>query len=266
LTETSIAELVDDLGAIGMADRISIVHTSWRLMRPVQAGISGVLTALIVAKDKGELLLPTFNFHAFPEHRCYDRLETPGQMGAINEVARRDVRFIRTIHPMLSFAVHGYGWVLRPSNSAENAHGPGSVFDDLVKENGLLISIGADQQTGFKESDVGFTSSVHAFHEAGVDWRATKAFTGTYVDTGLSGKHGEGEPIQTRTYTASVTRDPSKHQTAVTPGHLEGERQGVIRRAKLGRTVAWVANARDFNEFTVKSCIKNPELWRKVIA
>lgn len=262
--DTSVQELSDDFCAIGVSHRHVMIHSSYRVLKPVERGPAGVVEALVQAVDMGVLLVPAFNFTAFSEQGYFDRQQTPSAMGAISEAARVDKRFHRSSHPMLSFAVKGE-W-REPSfpspaytmdrrcgylDDVPNGHGSLSVFDRIIRNDGLLLSFSGE---GFREGkDVGFTASVHAFVEAGVDWRVMKLFRGVYVDGGVA---------SIREYAASVTRDPSKHQTQVTPGHLEAERVGVIRRMKLGRAECLVASAREFHAFAVESCIKRPELWR----
>lgn len=263
MTDTPISELVSDLHAMGIDGRHVMVHSSFKTIRPVENGPQGVVEAFVQAVGDGVLLFPTFDFESWSERGYWERNYSASRMGVITEMARLDDRFVRTSHPMLSFAIYhglpfGRSMVDPPGyvQDVPNAHGAGSVFDRFIQNDGLLISIGADQQTGFKDGDVGFTASVHAFVEAGVDWRYMKVFEGVYVDGGVA---------SIRKYAASVTRDPKRFQTAVTAGHLEGERLGIIKRMKLGRTVAWLAEAKKFHEFAVESCIKKPELWRHVL-
>jgi aminoglycoside N3'-acetyltransferase len=210
-----------------------------------------VIKAFIQSGSR-ELLFPVFDFHSWSELGYFDTWNTTSKMGIISETARLHPIFRRTTHPMLGFAVCSSSpeyWL----SDVANGHGAGSVFAKFIQRDGVLVSFSGK---GFRDDDVGYTSSVHAFVEAGVDWRTMKVFEGIYVDGGVP---------TIRKYAASVTRDPSKHQTAVTPGHLDGERQGVIRRMKLGRTVAWVANAIEFHEFCKESCLKQPELWVRTL-
>jgi len=249
----TIADLARQLEDMGVSGRHVMVHASYKLLAPVEDGPAGVVEAFVRAVGDGVLLFPTFDFSSFTERGYWDRDRSPSRMGVITETARRDGRFRRTYHPMLSFAVRWQGLPVVGLPGSPNAHGAGSVFASFIENDGLLVSIGADKQTGFKADDVGFTTCVHAAVEAEAPWRTMKVFTGTYVDGGSS----------IRSYSASVTRDPAKHVTAVTPGHLEAERQGVIRRAPLGATECWVADARAFHEFAVVSHREDPGLWVK---
>ena len=85
---------------------------------------------------------------------------------------------------MLSYAVfprmtarRHVSYLALPSRAA---HGAGSAFARLVECEGLLISIGAEKQAGFRPNDSGYTISNHAAVLAGAPWRRMKVFAGVY--------------------------------------------------------------------------------------
>lgn len=257
-SETTKAQLLDDLAAMGIANQHVMVHSSYKLLYPVEGGPRTVLDALVeVVGPDGTLLLPTYDFSSWTERGYWDKENTPSQMGVISELARIDYpRFIRTGHPVLS-----YVRTLSPKSKALdykrdpiNAHGPGSVFDYLVRNGGLILSIGANHQTGFRPNDVGFTISNHAAVLADAPWRRTKIFEGLYCTGGY---------CAIKRYALSVNADPSRYTTEVTPAHLAAEKEGVILRMLLGNTECWVTYAKEFVAWAVESHKTNPELWRR---
>lgn len=251
-TETTIAELRDDFLAMGIFSRDVMVHSSFKALRPVHDGPAGVVEALVQAVGDGVLLMPCFDFTSWSEAGYWDRDNSPSRMGAISETARKDERFKRTPHSMLSYACaswskgkyHGY------FEDVPNAHGASSVFDRLIKNYGLLLSFSGE---GFRKNDVGFTISNHCAVLAEAPWRFTKVFEGTYVDGGVP---------SIRKYSASVCRR-DKYVTEVTPAHEAAEREGIIKRHKLGRTECLVASAREFVAWGITAHRERPELWRK---
>lgn len=277
--ETTQTRLLDDLAAMGIASQHVLVHSSYKLLAPAERGPRGVLDALVeVVGTDGSLLLPTYDFSSWTERGYWAKENTPSQMGVISELARNDSRFERTSHPVLSYAVSGdvyeeskpttmyhnpgsfpypgmteeyrYGYLL----DQLNAHGPGSIFDVLVRNNGLILSIGANHQTGFRPNDVGFTISNHAAVLAGAPWRRTKIFEGLYCTGGY---------CAIKRYALSVNADPTRYTTEVTPAHLRAEKEGVITRSRLGNTECWVTYAKEFVAWAVESHKTSPGLWRR---
>lgn len=267
---TSVAELARNFKDAGVEGRHVMVHSSYRSIRPVENGPQGVVDAIVEAVgEKGCVLFPTYDFKSFTELGYWDRQLTTSKMGIISETARKDDgRFDRSPHPILSYAVWGdditdanpdivsafrlgfirYGYL----DDVPNAHGAGSVFDKFINNNGLLLSIGAlsEKNPGFSKEDRGFTIVNHAKCLAGVDCRFTKCFTGTYVD---------GSRSTIRTYSASVHAEGVK--TAVSAAHEAAEKEGVIRKVRIGHSETHVAEAREFHEWCMKAVVERPELF-----
>jgi len=252
---TTKDELVRDLLAMGVRGRHVMVHSSYKLLAPVENGPQAVVNACLEAVGPdGCLIFPTYDFESFTERGYWDHANTPSRMGIISELARKDGRFFRSRHPVLSYVVagtHYSGARMLAGLDRPVAHGSRSAFSEFVDEGGLLISIGADKQSGFRNNDVGFTISNHAAVLAGAPWRKMKVFEGVVPDMGIC------------RYALSVNADPSRYVTEVTPGHLEAEKQGIIKRFPIGRTEAWVAYARTFVDWAVESHKTDPALWRK---
>ena len=246
------AGLIAELRAMGVNSRQVMVHSSYKAIGEVEGGPQTVVDAFRAAVGFGTLLFPTYDFESWTERGYWDRENSPSKMGVISEMARLDRRFRRTSHPMLSYAVYA-GLDTPYGQDYQAAHGSGSLFDHFVQNNGLLISIGADRQAGFRELDTGFTISNHAGVLAGAPWRSMRIFEGVYVFKGQS---------EIRRYAASVRTD-DRYITAVTPAHMEAERLGFIRRFPLGNADCWVAYARPFVEWATEAHISEPDLWRR---
>ena len=256
---TTKDELVRDLLAMGIENRATMIHSSYSLLKPVEGGPLTVVDAMVDAVGRGSLFLPTYDFESWTELGYWERNETPSKMGIISETARTNTRFMRSPHPMQSYVITAPGVggdseiALVVFEDSVSSHGAGSLFDTFIEDNGLLISIGADHQKGFRANDVGFTICTEAALRARVPWRKMKVFKGVYVD---------GEP-SIREYASYVNADPSRYVTEVTPGHLEAERQGIIKRYPIGNTEAWVADAKTFVDWAVESHKTDPGLWRR---
>ncbi len=263
--ETTREDLVRDFRKMGIEGRHVMCHASYKVLAPVEGGPQTVVDAIVESVgEKGCVLFPTYDFQSWTERGYWDRDNSPSRMGVITETARKDPRFSRTPHPILSYAVWNDPWpeILRSyTATVQSAHGPGSLFSLFVQNNGLLISIGAEKQSGFRPNDVGFTISNHAAVIAGAPWRRMKAFEGVYswsVD-------GPADFSEIRRYAASVNADPTRYVTEVTPAHFWAEELGVITRRILGSAWCWVADARRFVHWAVDSHKTNPELWRKIL-
>jgi aminoglycoside 3-N-acetyltransferase len=122
----------------------------------------------------GTLLLPTFNF-SFCEGLEYDCRITPSMMGALTETARLDSRFLRTKHPIYSFAVAGRRaseFVALENRSALADNGP---FGLLRRLRGKIAVLDLDDQNSM-------TMYHHIEEVMNVDYRYLKSFTGRYID------------------------------------------------------------------------------------
>jgi aminoglycoside 3-N-acetyltransferase len=148
---------------------------------------------------EGTLLLPLFNFD-FSNGRPFDRRSTPSQMGAMTELARGDRRFLRTRHPIYSFAVTG-----PLAGKFEGLTNVGALSDDgpfglLRRCGGKIAVIDLDDQNSM-------TNYHHIEEVMCVDYRYHKNFTGTYTD--VDGKVSE------RTYSLFVWDEKKNVMTDV---------------------------------------------------
>ncbi len=127
-----------------------------------------------VGKD-GTLLIPTYNFD-FSNHGIYDRARSKSTVGFLGNVALERNDFIRTRHPMHSFAVWGkYQNTLINMNNS-NSFGDETPFAFMINVGAKEIGIGID------DCSKGCTFVHHVEVKANVPYRFIKVFHGKYID------------------------------------------------------------------------------------
>jgi aminoglycoside 3-N-acetyltransferase len=165
---------------INAGDCVLLHSSASRTMRMVRAReekftLSDLLQTFIDAVgEEGTLLLPLFNFD-FCRGVPFDIRSTPSTMGAITEVARNDPRFLRTRHPVYSFAVHG-----RLASKFASLRNSSALADDgpfglLRRVDGKVAVLDLDDQNSM-------TIYHHIEEVVGVDYRYHKSFIGEYID------------------------------------------------------------------------------------
>ncbi len=250
------SELVVHLQRAGITDgSIAVVHSSFRSVRPVEGGPQTVVDAFVEAVGPhGCVLFPTYDFRQWCHEHYWDRNHSPSKMGIITETARTDPRFRRSAHPVISYAVYGsedHPWTM---SYAQDGHGQGSLFDDMVRRNATLISIGAldESNPGFDVGNVGYTLIHHSETMAGAPYRFIKSFAGIYVDHGASAK--------VRSFKISV-RAPG-FRTAVSSAMEKMEEEGVISCSRFGHGRMHVGGAEAVHERVMKMARDTPILLR----
>jgi aminoglycoside N3'-acetyltransferase len=143
--------------------------------RDPKFSVSDLLESFVEAVgEDGTLLLPLFNFD-FCHGKVFDYANTPSMMGSLTEFARQDSRFLRTRHPVYSFAVTGSkseDFVALNNRSALADDGP---FGLLRRLDGKIAVLDLDDQNSM--------TIYHHIEEVNtVDYRYHKSFTGTYID------------------------------------------------------------------------------------
>lgn len=123
---------------------------------------------------KGTILLPTFSFE-FSNKGKYDILHTKGTTGALGNIALGRKDFIRTKHPMHSFAVWGKDKEMLSMMTNKHSFGLDSPFGYCLGSHVRQVIIGTDY--------VHAMTFVHyAETVCNVPYRFPKSFKGTYVD------------------------------------------------------------------------------------
>ena len=124
--------------------------------------------------DEGTLIIPTFSFE-FSNKGYYDIRKTKGTTGALGNIALARDDFLRTRHPMHSFAVWGKDKNALISMENKNSFGIDSPFAYCISKHVKQIILGTD-----------YVHAMTFIHYAevvcNVPYRFSKAFSGIYVD------------------------------------------------------------------------------------
>ena len=129
---------------------------------------------ILLLGSNGTLMFQTFNWD-FCQNKGFNISSTPSQTGSIGNIALKREDFIRTTHPIYSFAVTGkYQDVLQKFTN-KGAFDKESPFNFMVEKKVKMIIIDVPLQHSF--------TFVHHVEEiAEVDYRYNKSFTADYTD------------------------------------------------------------------------------------
>lgn len=134
-----------------------------------------ILDALMDAVGEcGTIVIPTYNWD-FCKGISFDYYETPSKTGSLGSAALRRDDFIRTKHPIYSYAVWGKDSKELFDLNNNTAFGRDSVLGYLHDKNALNILIGIDYNKGF-------TFAHYAEEQIGVPYRYQKTFVADYKD------------------------------------------------------------------------------------
>jgi aminoglycoside 3-N-acetyltransferase len=90
----------------------------------------------------GTLIIPTYTLNSYNE-KCFDVNKSKIMSGILGEVASKNDKFSRTIHPVYSNAIHGYNKGYYNKQSATTCFGSDSFFDLFSKnENSIVLMAG----------------------------------------------------------------------------------------------------------------------------
>ncbi len=135
----------------------------------------GFLDGLMeVLGEEGTLMLPTFNW-GFCRGETFDYKRTRCETGALGGYALTDSRYVRTKHPIYSFAVRGKMANELAQLDPPNSFGEGSLFDYMYKNSAKALVVGLPPMRGL-------TLLHHAEQVFGVPFRYNKEFTADYID------------------------------------------------------------------------------------
>lgn len=183
---------------------------------------------------EGNLLFPAFNWD-FCKGTAFDIKKTPCKTGALSKAALKRDDFVRTSHPLYSFAVWGKNTDDFLNIDVPNSFGEGTIFDRLTELNARALVIGIPALSGF-------TYIHHVEQLVGVPFRYNKNFTAEYIDA--SGN------TSTRTYSMYV-RDLD-----MDPRHIDGFKpleeimlkDGIIKRKMYGDVILSMMNIPETRE------------------
>jgi len=124
--------------------------------------------------EEGTLLIPTYNW-GFCQGKPFDYKKTPSKTGAIGNAALRRKDFIRTKHPIYSFAVWGKDAEKLVAMENVESFGPDSPFAYLEQVNAKNVFIGASLRNSF--------TYIHYIEQKlGAKYRYSKMFKSHYID------------------------------------------------------------------------------------
>ncbi len=148
----------------------------------------------------GTLLIPTFNW-GFCKGKTFNYKTTRGETGALGNVALKNDNFVRTQHPIYSFAVAGRLQKELFEINNEDSFGEGTIFDYLYLNNAKGLVIGLEPLEGL--------TMVHYIEQiVGVDYRYIKIFKGDYIDW-----RGEKSTREVSMYVRDLDIDPQENMT-----------------------------------------------------
>ena len=126
-----------------------IVHSSLRILGPVEGGAETIINALLeVIGTKGNLMFPTFNYTRPLPVPYFDPLATPAKTGILAELGRKRPGSLRSLHPTHSVAVIGPdAELITKDHLSCRACGIGSPIDLLAQMGGKVLLIGVTQTT-----------------------------------------------------------------------------------------------------------------------
>lgn len=138
----------------------------------IQIIIDGIID---IIGPEGTLVFPTFNW-AFCKGEAYDHYKTPCKTGSLGKEALKRDDFMRTKHPIYSFAVWGKGQEEMCSLDNHSSFGIDSPFTYMLEHNFRNLFIDKDLQHSFV--------FVHYVEETAgpVSYRYLKDFTADYTD------------------------------------------------------------------------------------
>jgi len=124
--------------------------------------------------EEGTLLIPTYNW-GFCQGKPFDYKKTPSKTGAIGNAALRRKDFIRTKHPIYSFAVWGKDAEKLAMMENVESFGPDSPFAYLEQKDAKNVFIGASLRNSF--------TYIHYIEQKlGASYRYSKMFRSHYID------------------------------------------------------------------------------------
>lgn len=224
-----------------------LIHSSLKRLIVDYSGLGYELTPTIILESflkavgkNGTLMFPLFNFN-FPKSKSFDFAETPSQMGALTEVARKYQGSVRTGHPIYSFAVIGYYAELFSKVDNYSGYGIDSPFTSLMNLNGKIAILDLPDQNSMT-----FYHYIEEFHR--VKYRYYKEFSGEYID--------ETGRASSKTYTLFVRKIEDGVLTEVDlTGELLWKNRIYSGSNPFEGNGLRTANARDVFDFVTKEII-----------
>lgn len=251
-TREDLLKAIEEIG-IRPGDIVSLQVSLGRLGLPQAVGrnylalSNFVIDAFLKALGaNGTLLVPTFS-DAIIRGQVHEVESTPSSwVGEFPEVFRSRTNVVRSRDPIRSWAGIGPSAQAILRNISNQSFGTGSVFDNLVKANGLICTLGLGIQYA--------TFCHHIEKMANVPFRFDKRFRGVIREHGLE---SEEEWI-------SFSRPlvPNCEPNALVLVKKATERS-LIQAAPVGRGEIHGVRAREYLAFGLAQLRENPWLTAK---
>lgn len=222
-------EWLENQNWLGKGDCVYIVSDMLELAKAYKAldrrlDLDRVIQGLQeMVGQEGTLLFPTFNWD-FCKGVEFDYQKTPVRTGSLSKAALKRQDFVRTAHPLYSFAVWGAHRQELFENQAVDAFGPATIFEKLYDWNAKALVIGLTPLQGV-------TYIHHVEQTVGVPYRYNKEFSGDYID-----KDGVCTRRTYRMYVRDLDMDP-RHINGFQPLAEQMKARGLILTADYSGSV-----------------------------
>jgi aminoglycoside 3-N-acetyltransferase len=146
-TRDDLLRAIEDVG-IRAGDTVSLQVSLGRLGLPFGIDLDYATLSnftidafLEVLGSKGTLVVPTYTY-SIGRGEIYEVEATPSSVGEFPEVFRNRKNAVRSRDPMMSSAAIGPHSQAVLRSISNQCYGAGSVFDNLVKENAVICTLG----------------------------------------------------------------------------------------------------------------------------
>ena len=229
MMEMSFGDWLEALNWLEKGNHVYVVSDMLELAKVYkEQGVKLELDLLIdklqlLVGEEGTLMFPTFNWD-FCQGIGFDYHKTPVRTGALSKAALKRQDFVRTAHPIYSFAVWGKHRQELIENASVDSFGSGTIFDMLYDWNAKVLVIGLPPLQGV-------TYIHHVEQKVGVPYRYSKDFTADYVDAA-----GVCSRRTYRMYVRDLEMDP-RHVNGFEPLAEQMKAGGLIQTDVYGGSV-----------------------------
>lgn len=192
---------------------------------------------------EGTLLFPTFNW-GFCKGETFDYARTPVKTGALSKAALKKEEFVRTKHPIYSFAVWGKSQKLLTEMDPRDSFGEGTVFEYMYEQDAKVLVIGLPALQG--------TTYLHHVEQmVGVPYRYNKEFCAPYVD-----KEGVTARKTYCMYVRDLEMNP-RHINGFAPLAEKMQEEGLIQTEQYCGVDFHLLRVRDLHEAVKEDILHN---------
>lgn len=124
-------------------------------------------------KNRGTLIIPSFNQKSFIEKKIFDVNKTPASIGLFYEKFRKNKFMKRSFHPFFSVCVFGKNKKKYLNAKLTDCFGNGTLFDLLYKDRATIVNMGCKFQATFVH---------YVEQQENVGYRYFKNFSGKIIN------------------------------------------------------------------------------------